>query len=281
LRVPSRPRREDRQQVDPNDAIRCVNLSRNFKTVRALDEINFSVAAGEIFGLLGPNGAGKTTTIRILTGLIPPTSGEAYVFGHDVKRASVDIRRLFGYVPQMLSVDAALTGYENVWLYARLFDVPRRERTTRIDEALGLMGLADVAKRMASTYSGGMLRRLELAQSLVAGPRLLILDEPTTGLDPVARGQVWERLTTLRDQAGITILLTTHYMEEADRLCDRVAMMDVGKIRVAGSPSQLKADLGSEATLEDVFREYTGSTFEGGQNYQDARRGRRNARRLG
>ena len=163
-------------------AIDCQNLGMVFGATRALDAASFSVYPGEVFGLLGPNGAGKTTTIRILATLLPPTGGRALVMGHDVQREAMVVRRLLGYVPQQLSADAALTGYENVWLFARLYDVPRRERKQRIQEVMESMGIEDAADRVVSTYSGGMVRRLELAQALVNRPRILILDEPTVGL---------------------------------------------------------------------------------------------------
>jgi ABC-2 type transport system ATP-binding protein len=240
------------------------------------------VPPGEVFGLLGPNGAGKTTTIRIVTTLLRPLEGTAEVFGLDVRRRRMQVRRLLGYVPQQLSIDGQLTGYENVWLFCRLFDVPRRERRERAHDALHTMGLGEVADRMATTYSGGMVRRLELAQALVNRPRLLILDEPTIGLDPVARRSVWERVEELRRQTGMTVLLTTHYMEEADALCDRIALMHRGSIRALGGPSDLKAELGAGATLEDVFASVTGDTagIETG-GIGDVRRTRRTIRRVG
>jgi ABC-2 type transport system ATP-binding protein len=191
------------------------------------------------------------------------------------------IRRLLGYVPQMLSADASLTGRENVALFARLFDVPRRERAARVDEALETMGLADAADRVAGTYSGGMIRRLELAQALVNRPRLLILDEPTIGLDPIARAGMWERLRELRAATGMTVLLTTHYLDEAEHLCDRIALMHRARLRAVGAPDELEAALGPDATLEDVFRHHTGERLEEGGDIRDVRRTRRTARRLG
>jgi ABC-2 type transport system ATP-binding protein len=259
----------------------CDRLVQTFGATRALDGTTFSVSRGEIFGLLGPNGAGKTTTIRILATLLPPDSGTARVAGLDVRRNAMAVRRLLGYVPQQLSADAALTGYENVWLFARLYDVPRGVRKERIEEVLVTMGLQDSADRLVSTYSGGMVRRLELAQALVNRPVLLILDEPTVGLDPVARSGVWERVQLLRDQLGMTVLLTTHYMEEADALCDRVAMMHRGSVRALGTPAALKADLHPGATLEDVFRHYTGDVLVDQGSFRDVRTARRTARRLG
>jgi ABC-type Na+ transport system ATPase subunit NatA len=176
-----------------------------------------------VFGLLGPNGAGKTTVIRVVTTLLKPTAGTMEVFGLDTTRSTMRVRRLIGYVPQQLSIDGQLTGYENVWLFARLYDVPRRQRRGQAEAALAQVGLEQVAGRLASTYSGGMVRRLELAQALVSRPRLLVLDEPTIGLDPLARAGVWERVLELRAEEAMTVLLTTHYMEEAEQLCDRAA----------------------------------------------------------
>jgi ABC-2 type transport system ATP-binding protein len=184
-------------------------------------------------------------------------------------------------VPQQLSADAALTGYENVWLFARLYDVPRRERAARIAESLASMGLEEAADRLVATYSGGMIRRLELAQALVNRPRVLILDEPTVGLDPVARAGVWERVRALREDTGMTVLLTTHYMEEADALCDRIAMMHKGRVRALDTPAALKVALGPGATLEDVFRHFTGNELSEQGSMRDVRGARRTARRLG
>lgn len=266
----------------PAPAVDVASVSRRFKDLVAVDAVSFHVAPGEIFGLLGPNGAGKTTTIRMLIGLLPPDSGRATVFGFDVARQSMDIRRLTGYVPQQLSADGALSGRENVELFARLYDVPRKLRRRIVDEVLELMGVADAQHRLVSTFSGGMVRRLELAQALVNRPRLLVLDEPTIGLDPIARGDLWERVLVLRDDVGTTILLTTHYMEEADHLCDRVALMHQGRVQVIGTPAELKAAEGAGASLEDVFRHHAGRRLidEGG-NLRDVRAVRRTARRVG
>ena len=263
-------------------AIQVSDLSKRFKEVRALDQISFTVMPGEIFGLLGPNGAGKTTTIRVLVGLLTPDSGHAVVFGFDVARRSMDVRRLSGYVPQQLSADGSLTGRENVELLARLYDVPRRVRQRTVSDALEVMGVAEAQNRLVSTYSGGMVRRLELAQALVNRPRLLVLDEPTIGLDPIARGDVWGRVQNLREEAGTTILLTTHYMEEADQLCDRVALMHHGRIGAIGAPGDLKSAEGPESTLEDVFRHYAGDTvLDEGGDLRDVRAVRRTFGRVG
>jgi ABC-2 type transport system ATP-binding protein len=193
------------------------------------------------------------------------------------------VRRLLGYVPQQLSVEGALTGRENVAWFARLFDIPRRERTARVEEALAMMDLTDAADRLAGTYSGGMVRRLELAQALVNRPALLVLDEPTVGLDPVARDSVWARVRELQEQFGTTVLLTTHYMEEADALCDRVGLMHDGRLRAVGAPAELKAALGPAATLEDVFRHYTGDHLAGQEKggLRSVRSTRRTAGRMG
>jgi ABC-2 type transport system ATP-binding protein len=193
---------------------------------------------------------------------------------------------VIGYVPQMLSADANLTGLENVELFARLFDVPRATRKGRVADALTAMGLTEAAGRLAGTYSGGMIRRLELAQALVNAPRLLVLDEPTVGLDPIARGDVWEYIARLRTEHDMTVLMTTHYMDEADAYCDRVSLMHRGTIRATGRPADLRAGLGEDATLDDVFRHYTGDTLDEGNaqeegGIRDVRRARRTARRLG
>ena len=265
----------------PVPAVECVDLEHSFGRTVALDGVSFSVEQGEIFGLLGPNGAGKTTCIRVITTLLPPDAGTACVLGLDVRRNAMRVRRLLGYVPQQLSADASLTGWENVWLFARLFDVPREGRNARVTDALASMGLEDAADRMASTYSGGMVRRLELAQALINRPRVLILDEPTIGLDPVARRAVWERVRSLREQTGMTVLLTTHYMEEADALCERVALMHRGRIRALGTPARLRAELGPDASLDDVFAHHTGDSLDEQGSIRDVRSSRRTARRLG
>jgi ABC-2 type transport system ATP-binding protein len=265
-------------------AVDCVDLSYQFATHLAVDRVNLTIAPGEMYGLLGPNGAGKTTTIRMITTLLTPATGSVRVFGIDAAARPMLVRRVIGYVPQALSADANLTGIENVELFARLFDVPRRSRKQRVADALDAMGLTEAAGRLAGTYSGGMIRRLELAQSLISAPRLLVLDEPTVGLDPIARGVVWEYIAKLRTEHQMTVLMTTHYMDEADAYCDRISLMHRGKIRVTGTPASLRAGLGEDTTLDDVFRHYTGDTLdktpeEGGM--RDARRARRTARRLG
>jgi ABC-2 type transport system ATP-binding protein len=257
-------------------------LTLRYGAFTAVDGIDLAVAPGEVFGLLGPNGAGKTTTIKMLITLLPPDGGRASVGGYDVVRQADAVRRLIGYVPQALSADGALTGLENLQVFATLYDVPRRERRARIEAALAFMGLEEVAARMVRTYSGGMIRRLEIAQTLLHRPQVLFLDEPTVGLDPVARRNVWGHLDALRREYGTTLFLTTHYMEEADVLADRVAIMNHGKIVALGTPAALKAQVPTpDATLEDTFAYFTGDSLESGGSYDDVRNARRTARRLG
>jgi ABC-2 type transport system ATP-binding protein len=264
-------------------AVRCVGLRHAFGDTVAVDGVDLDVATGSTFGLLGPNGAGKTTTIRMITTLLPAPPGAIEVFGVDVATRKLAVRRLIGYVPQQLSADGALTGRENVALFARLFDVPRQRRRAAVEQALEAVSLADVADRTASTYSGGMIRRLELAQALVSSPRLLVLDEPTIGLDPIGRASVWQRIDEVRAATGMTVLVTTHYMDEADQQCDRIALMHRGRIRAQGTPAELKATVGENATLDDVFRATTGDDLgtDTGERMRNVRSARRTAGRLG
>ncbi len=226
--------------------IEVKNLTRKFGHFTAVDDISFEVNEGEIFGLLGPNGAGKTTTIRCLLTLLKPNSGEISVSGINALRHPQDVRQLCGYVPQEVSVDGDLTGYENLLLYAKLYYVPRAERNKRIQEALVFMNIADRANSLVRTYSGGMMRRLEIGQVLVNQPHVLFLDEPSIGLDPAAKRMIWDYVVRLREDFHTTILLTTHDMLEADELCDRIAIMNGGKIAISGSPEQLKTGLGGD-----------------------------------
>ena len=262
-------------------AVEIRGLTRVFKTVTAVDDIDLTVRPGEIFGLLGPNGAGKSTTIKVLTTLLPATSGFASVAGFDVATQAASVRRVIGYVPQLLSAEGSLTGWENLLISARLHRVPRSERRAKIDEALAFMNLTDAQDRLASTYSGGMVRRLELARAMLHEPLVLFLDEPTIGLDPLAREAVWRHVSELRDRLGTTIVMTTHYMEEADSLCDRVAIMHRGRIAAIGEPAVLRAEISPTATLEDVFRRSTGSDMESGGSFREVARTRRTARRMG
>jgi ABC-2 type transport system ATP-binding protein len=273
------------------DAVTCAGLAYAFGETTAVDGLDLSVRDGEVFGLLGPNGAGKTTAIRCITTLLPVPAGMVGVFGHDATRERMAVRRLLGYVPQQLSADSGLTGRENVALFARVFDVSRRERAARVDQALAAVDLTDAADRLAKTYSGGMVRRLELAQALVSAPRLLILDEPTIGLDPIARTSVWEHINAVRAATGMTVLVTTHYMDEADQYCDRVALMHRGRVRALGTPGELRVGLGERRggarngelpTLEDVFRDIAGSGLDDQSgDFSDVRSTRRTASRVG
>ena len=269
---------------EARSAVVCAGLTYRFGAHTAVDHVDLRIEQGQTFGLLGPNGAGKTTTIRMITTLLRPMEGVVSVFGINAAAEPMRVRRTIGYVPQLLSADATLTGRENVELFARLFDVPRRQRPERVAAALAAMGLTEPAGRLVKTYSGGMIRRLELAQALVSAPRLLVLDEPTVGLDPIARTDVWEYIAALRASAAMTVLMTTHYMDEADTYCDQVALMHAGSIRATGTPGLLKAMLGDGATLDDVFRHYTGDTLDDNTEQggiRDVRRARRTARRLG
>jgi ABC-2 type transport system ATP-binding protein len=244
--------------------------------------LSITVAPGEVFGLLGPNGAGKTTTIKMLITLLPPTSGKARVAGLDVVSQAPAVRKVIGYVPQMLSADGTLTGYENLNVFAKLYELSCRQRRQRVEAALAFMGLEDSAHKLVRSYSGGMIRRLEIAQSLLHNPKVLFLDEPTIGLDPAARRAVWDYIGQLRERFGTTVVLTTHQMEEADLLCHEVAIMHQGRLVALGSPRELKSAIGRKgATLEDVFLHYTDSNLDSGGTYRDTRRTRRSAVRLG
>jgi ABC-2 type transport system ATP-binding protein len=262
--------------------IEVVDLVKRFGDHTAVDRVSFAVSQGEVFGLLGPNGAGKSTIIKILTTLLPPSDGRASVVGYDVTKQPTAVRRRIGYMPQALSADGNLTGYENLMVFAKLYDLPRATRGSNVREVLALMGLEDAADKLVRTYSGGMIRRLEVGQAMLHQPQVLFLDEPTVGLDPIARKAVWDHLGQLRKQTGMTICLTTHYMEEADSLCDRIAILHLGHMMALGSPAELKEASGNAgATLDEVFAYYTGNTLESGGSYRDTARTRRTARRVG
>lgn len=275
------PHQDDKSDLAENPAIQTMDLTRKFGQQTAVDRININVRYGQIFGLLGPNGAGKSTTIKMLTTLLDPTSGSAKIAGFDVVTEPARVRRRIGYVPQMLSADGALTGRENLALSAKLYRMPGSERAARIDEALKFMGLEDSANRIVKTYSGGMIRRLELAQAMLHHPAVLFLDEPTIGLDPVAKRIVWDRLLDLRRDYNMTVLITTHDMEEADQLCDELAILHEGKVAVIGCPNELKAAISPTATLDDVFAQCCGVEITEGGNYREVRRTRSTVTRLG
>jgi ABC-2 type transport system ATP-binding protein len=267
--------------VEVESAVSTFALTRRFGELVAVDRVSINILPGEIFGLIGSNGAGKSTLIKMLTTLLPPSSGSARVAGFDIIAEPSMVRRNIGYVPQMLSADGALTGYENLLLSARLYMIPRGERERRIADALAMMKLTSDAHRLVQHYSGGMIRRLEIAQSMLHRPKILVMDEPTVGLDPIARHAVWQDICTLRETRRMTIVITTHDMEEAEELCDRIALMHRGRIEVSGAPGELERNVGPNATLDEVFARYTGGVIEPESGYREARQTRRSAREHG
>ncbi len=256
------------------------DLTRLFGSFVAVDRVSFSVQRGEAFGLIGSNGAGKTTIIRMLTTLLPVTSGSGTVAGYDLVRQAGQVRRHIGYVPQLLSADSALTAWENLLLSARLYGIPHREVRSRIEQALASMELLAVADHLVQGFSGGMVRRLEIAQSMLHRPAVLFMDEPTVGLDPVARRAVLDHVAELRHEFGTTILVTSHYMEEIDELCDRLGVLSHGRLVAIGTPAELKARVGPEAKLDDVFAALAGTDAQNPEteSYRDVRLSRRAAR---
>jgi ABC-2 type transport system ATP-binding protein len=233
--------------------IEVENLTKRFGDFTAVDSLNFSVEHGEVFGLLGPNGAGKSTLIRMLTTLVPPTSGTARVNGFDIVRAANDVRQSIGVIPQAMTSDLDLSAIENMSIFAKLYGIPREKRVRTIKQLLAEVDLEKWADKPVKMFSGGMRRRLEIARGLVHEPKLFFLDEPTTGLDPVSRVAVWEMLTRLKNERDLTILVTTHYMDEADKLCDRIAIVDHGKLVALDSPLKLKASIPGKNILEVSF----------------------------
>ncbi len=236
----------------PN-AIEVNHIVKKYGDFTAVDDVTFAVKEGEIFGLLGPNGAGKSTLIRMMTTLIPITAGSARIAGHDVRKEPDAVRRAMGVIPQALTSDIDLTIEENLSIYAKLYDVPARKRKEAINELLELVDLTRWRNAQTKTLSGGMRRRLEIARGLVHSPQIFFLDEPTTGLDPVSRVAVWEMLTNIKSHRKLTILITTHYMDEADRLCDRIAIVDHGKLVALDTPATLKASVPGSNVIEAQF----------------------------
>ena len=234
------------------DAIVAEGLEKRYQDVQALDGVSFRVRAGEVFGLLGPNGAGKSTTVKVLTTLTTPDRGRAEVAGHDVVRDPNAVRRSIGYVPQSSGVDRDATGRENLTLQGRVQGMSGRRLHDRVDRLLELLGLADAADRVVRGYSGGMKRRLDIALGLVHRPSVLFLDEPTTGLDPEARVAMWDEVRRLASQESLTILLTTHYLEEADQLANRLAIVSRGRVIVEGTPEELKRGLQGELVTVEL-----------------------------
>ncbi len=235
------------------NAIEVDHIVKKYGDFTAVDDVSFSVKEEEIFGLLGPNGAGKSTLIRMMTTLIPITAGTARIAGHDVQKDPDAVRRAIGVIPQALTSDLDLTVQENLSIYAKLYDVPANKRKNTIDELLGLVDLTKWRGAQTKTLSGGMRRRLEIARGLVHSPRIFFLDEPTTGLDPVSRVAVWEMLMNIKSHRQLTILITTHYMDEADRLCDRIAIVDHGKLVALDTPPALKASVPGSNVIEAQF----------------------------
>lgn len=243
----------DRGASPAPNAIEVEHIVKKYGDFTAVNDVSFEVKDGEIFGLLGPNGAGKSTLIRMMTTLIPITAGTARIAGHDVQKDPDAARRVIGVIPQALTSDLDLTIEENLNIYAKLYDVPAKKRKVAIDELLELVDLTKWRNAQTKTLSGGMRRRLEIARGLVHSPQIFFLDEPTTGLDPVSRVAVWEMLTNIKSHRKLTILITTHYMDEADRLCDRVAIVDHGKLVALDTPAALKASVPGSNVIEVQF----------------------------
>ena len=236
-----------------NAAVDVRALTKRFGDFTAVNEVSFAVRAGEIFGLLGPNGAGKSTLIRMLTTLMAPTSGSATVGGADIVKQSDTVRRAIGVIPQAMTSDLELSVEENLIIFAKLYGVPRARRTKLIDELLDAVELTQWRSHPVRHLSGGMRRRVEIARGLVHEPRVFFLDEPTTGLDPVSRTNVWDMLRRIKEQRDLTVLITTHYMDEADKLCDRIAIVDHGKLAALDSPLMLKASVPGKNSVEVSF----------------------------
>ena len=243
-------------------AVDVRNIVKRFGTFTAVDGISFAVKPGEIFGLLGPNGAGKSTLIRMMVTLLPPTSGTALINGFDVTRQPDQVRRSIGVIPQAMTTDLELSVEENLLIFAKLYGVSKEKRKRLIPELLAAVELSQWADKPVKNLSGGMRRRVEIARGLVHEPQVFFLDEPTTGLDPVSRTAVWQMLQKVKGERDLTVLLTTHYMDEADRLCDRIAIIDHGKVVALDTPEALKASIPGrspdDTTLDDVFVHYTG-----------------------
>jgi ABC-2 type transport system ATP-binding protein len=244
------------------NAIEVQQIAKKFGDFTAVNGVTFDVEEGEVFGLLGPNGAGKSTLIRMLTTLLVPTAGAARVNGFDIVKQADDVRKSIGVIPQAMTTDLELSVEENLLIFAKLYGVPREKRKRLIDSLLDAVELSQWRDKQVKNLSGGMRRRVEIARGLVHEPRTFFLDEPTTGLDPVSRVAVWEMIRRIKDERNLTVLLTTHYMDEADKLCDRIAIVDHGKLVALDTPRALKASIpGREAetvTLDDVFVHYTG-----------------------
>jgi ABC-2 type transport system ATP-binding protein len=257
------------------------DLTKRFNDMTAVNSINFEVKQKEVFAFLGPNGAGKSTTIKMLITLLAPTAGDGIVDTFSIVRNPGEVRRIIGYVPQMISVDGTLTAAENLMLMAKLYDIPARDRNTRIDEVLEFIELSKQKNFLVRTFSGGMIRKLEIGQAILHRPKVLFLDEPTSGLDPIARRNIWKHLYDLRDKSGTTIFFSTHYMEEAEDVADRVAIMHLGNVAAIGSVAKLKAETKQpDATLEDAFIQFTGASLAESGNFRDTKKSREQEHKL-
>jgi ABC-2 type transport system ATP-binding protein len=257
------------QQTKTSATVEVERLRKCFNGFCAVDDLTFSVAHGEVFGLLGPNGAGKSTLIRVLTTLLPPTSGAARILGFDVVRHADQVRKCIGVIPQAMTSDLDLSAMENMQIFSKLYGVPRERRVKVARELLEAVDLLSWADKPVKNFSGGMRRRLEIARGLVHEPRIFFLDEPTTGLDPASRVGVWEMLMKLKKERELTILLTTHYMDEADKLCDRIAIVDHGKLVALDSPLKLKASIPGNNILEVSFSRLPDGWLETIKNLPD------------
>ena len=255
--------------ADVPNAIEVTHIVKKYGDFTAVDDVSFYVREGEIFGLLGPNGAGKSTLIRMMTTLIPITAGGAKISGYDVAADPDDARRRIGVIPQALTSDIDLTVEENLSIYAKLYDVPAAKRKKNIDELLEVVDLTKWRDAQTKTLSGGMRRRLEIARGLVHSPSIFFLDEPTTGLDPVSRVAVWEMLMKIKNERQLTVLITTHYMDEADRLCDRIAIVDHGKLVALDTPAALKASVPGSNVIEAQFERPTADWEQKLQSLED------------
>lgn len=268
--------------MDKEEIIKVRNLVKKFNGFTAVSDISFSVKKGEVFAFLGPNGAGKSTTIKMLTTLLAPTAGDALISSYSIVRSGAEVRRAIGYVPQAISVDGTLTAEENLMFMAKLYDIPRTLRKKRVGGTLSFLKLKEHTHSLAKTFSGGMIRKLEIGQAILHHPKVLFLDEPTTGLDPTARKNVWEHLLLLRDKFDTTIFFSTHYMEEAEERADRVAIMHAGKIAALGTVSELKEKTGKEnAKLDDAFIFFTKAKFRETGGLHNVKKRREQERKLG
>lgn len=268
--------------MDGKEVIRIEGLTKKFGKFIAVDDVTLSVDEGEIFAFLGPNGAGKTTTIKMLITLLGPTSGRGKIGQYDFVSDPSNVRRIIGYVPQMISVDGSLTAYENLKLMAQLYDIPSGEQKSRIDEILKFFDLEKNAHSLVKTFSGGMIRKLEIGQAVLHRPKVIFLDEPTTGLDPIAKQNVWEHLLELNSKFGTTLFFSTHNMEEAEDVCTRVAIINKGKLAAIDTVSNLvKKTKKKNANLEDAFIFFTGNKLQEQGNFRAIRETRQIERRRG